>query len=73
MDISKHDTAVTAGRPAPPGQNARLYRFPSRAQVILPQPRMTVRPRTWFRTHLMLEIALGLIVWLLWFVWHLMN
>jgi hypothetical protein len=73
LEISKHETAVRAGQAEHAGQGARIYRFPSRAQVTFPRAKVPVRPRIWFRTYLLINIAIGMLVWLAWFVWHLMH
>jgi hypothetical protein len=73
LDISKHEITIrTTARSARAGQVARLYRFPSRAPVTLPPPKARKRPSQ-FRIHLAVEITIGLLFWLTWFVWHLMH
>jgi hypothetical protein len=74
LDISKHETPVRAAASSEhAGQGARIYRFPSQAQMAFPRAKVPMRPRTWIRTYLLIDIAIGLLVWLGWFVWHLMH
>jgi hypothetical protein len=74
LDISKHENTIRAiARTEPAGKGARLYRFPSRAQVILPCAEVSRKRPSHFRIHLAVEITIGMMFWLIWFIWRLTH
>lgn len=68
LEITKHENRMRTSRPYRDGMGARVYRFPSRGAASQDAP-----PASRFRLHLALELAIGLAVWLTWFLWHLAH
>ena len=76
LEISKHDNAARAPQEPGTGRTARIYRFPaSKVAIPAPPPELPAprRRKSHFRLHLMIEITLGLMLWLAWFIWHLVR
>ena len=71
LEISKHDGVAQGARTGSSGRRARLYRFPSRTEVAQAQVEATIQPpKSRFRMRLAIEVAIGLAVWLTWFLWQ---
>jgi hypothetical protein len=74
LEISKHDNTSTARQLAHSGRTARLYRFPSlpplAAAAQKPQNVAPKAPERRFQLHLAVEVAIGLVVWLIWLLWR---
>jgi hypothetical protein len=73
LDISKHESTVRTSRPQGAGKRARVYRFPAGKSELLPAPAAAIGKKSNFRVHVVVEIAIGLLFWLIWFVWHLLH
>jgi hypothetical protein len=55
------------------GRRARIYQFPP-TTAVAPAAALPKRRRlSNFRIHLAVELTVGLFLWLVWFVWHLMQ
>jgi hypothetical protein len=73
LEISKHENTIRATAPSEHArQGARLYRFPSRVPVILPRAN-AAKKSSHFRIHLAVEITIGVMFWLIWFIWRLTH
>jgi hypothetical protein len=72
LDISKHENAV-ARDPAwrttrtASGKRARIYSFPAPAAAVSNAPEA---PKRRLRLHLAVELAIGFMLWLSWYIWH---
>jgi hypothetical protein len=74
LEISKHESTAKTRPSGLTGQCARVYRFPSRTVAVVPAPPIPKRRRVSnFRIHLVVELTIGLLFWLVWFIWHLMH
>jgi hypothetical protein len=74
LDISKHENTIRAiAFTERAGRSARLYRFPSREQATLPCAPAARRRPSELRIHLAVEITIGLMFWLIWFIWRLTH
>lgn len=74
LDISKHENTVRTPHPQGPGRSARLYRFPAGKCVMPVPPPPPVHSRKFkIRLHLMIELTIGLMLWLIWFIWRLTH
>src|SRR5271165_4511740 len=73
LDISKHEITCKKTSAGQLRTQARLYRFPSPAPLPCQATKTTVVSRNRFRFHLAIELAIGLVVWLLWFCWHVAH
>jgi hypothetical protein len=71
LDISKHETTVRATPAGLSGQRARIYRFPSKPAAAPPPPNFKEETGRRIRYSPGLELAIGLVFWLIWFIWHL--
>jgi hypothetical protein len=77
LDISKHENAVardaawrasrTVSRTASGGKRARIYSFPAPAAAVSNAPEA---PKRRLRLHLAVELAIGFMLWLSWYIWH---
>lgn len=72
LDISKHENSARTLPPQRPGRTARIYRFPA-GKCIMPATPAAPARKSNLRTHLIVEVAIGLLLWLIWFIWHLLN
>lgn len=77
LEISKHENTVTTAAQGRPGGRARIYRFPDRTPLLGSElPAVTADQRSLrrlFHLHLAAEVGIGLTVWLVWFLWHLLH
>jgi hypothetical protein len=71
LDISKHESAVKSAPSGLAGQRARIYRFPSKPAAAPPPPDSKEDTENQIRYSPGLELVLGLVFWLIWFIWHL--
>lgn len=56
------------------GRPAQVHRFPSnKPKSDAPRKAASAAPRISFRLQLAIELGLGMLVWLLWFGWHLTH
>ena len=71
LEISKQGNVAPTPRP---GRPAQVYRFPSsKPESDVPATSAVAAPRLSFRMQLAIELGLGMLVWMLWFGWHLMH
>jgi hypothetical protein len=74
LEISKHENPVITAWQPRPGVRARVYRFPARTPLIEPELKARAAGGSslgnYFRLHLPMDAAIGLVVWLLWYGWH---
>ena len=69
LDISKHNNLVRSSQPVTSaGRRARVYRFPAGEALVDPLER-----KHHVHSQLTAQIGIGLMVWLIWFVWHLTH
>ena len=75
LEISKHENTLRATPSGLAGRRARIYQFPFKAPALPAQPSLTPRRKRLsnLRIHLAVEIAVGLFLWLAWFVLHLIR
>jgi hypothetical protein len=77
-EISKHESTTRSARPQTLDGRGRLYVFPSAtvaagASMIPESGSAAAAPKSRFRAHLAVELAIGIILWLLWFTWRLLH
>jgi hypothetical protein len=71
LDISKHESTGSSAPSELAGRRARIYRFPSKPAAAPPPPDSKEDTGQRIRYSPGLELAIGLVFWLIWFIWHL--
>ena len=74
LEISRHEGTANTAQTAYPRRPARVYRFPAPAAVVHGHvDREGAHRHNPLRMHLAIELAIGVTIWLTWYLWRLAH